>query len=302
MKVKKIFKMALAAVMAGTMMTACNEGKQGEQDQLLRERDSLAELSNSQANTISEVNKTLGEISMMMDSINIQENALTLTNTDRSETGNYRERIKGNIRTFENLLKRQKERIAELEEMLDDNNAETANLKNVIKLMKSQIELKDKEIQDLRAQLNESNQNVIALKEDVASLNTINENQRSQISSQQEVISSQEKTLTAQDKMLNEGYYLVASKKELKDLGIKSGGNLFKKSKTNLSNLPTGRFKQVDIRNFKGLNIPGKKVTLISPAPTSSYSLIQDAAGYRLTINDPAAFWSISNYLVIQAE
>jgi DNA repair exonuclease SbcCD ATPase subunit len=302
MKTKKIYKMALAVVISSTMMTACNEVKQGEQDQLLRERDSLAALSNSQANTISEVNKTLGEISMMMDSINIQEDALILTNNDRSETPNYRERIKGNIRTFESLLKRQKERIAELEETLDDSNEETANLRNVIKLMKSQIEQKDREIQDLRAQLDESNKSILELKENVSSLNAINENQRSQISSQQETISSQEETLSAQDKKLNEGYYLVATKNELKDMGIKSGGNLFKKSKTNLNNLPTGKFKQVDIRNFRGLNIPGKKVTLISPAPPASYRLYQEPAGYRLVINDPTSFWSISNYLVIQTE
>ena len=302
MKAKKIYKMALAVVMASTMMTACNEVKQGEQDQLLKERDSLAELSNSQANTISEVNKTLGEISLMMDSINIQENALMLTNNDRNETANYRERIKGNIRTFESLLKRQKERIAELEETLDDSTEETANLRNVIKLMKSQIEQKDREIQDLRAQLDESNKSILELKENVSSLNAINEDQRSQISSQQETISSQEETLSAQDKKLNEGYYLVATKNELKDMGIKSGGNLFKKSKTNLNNLPTGKFKQVDIRNFRGLNIPGKKVTLISPAPPASYRLYQEPAGYRLVINYPTSFWSISNYLVIQTE
>ena len=76
----------------------------------------------------------------------------------------------------------------------------------------------------------------------------------------------------------------------------------FKKSKTNLNNLPTGRFKEVDIRNFKQLNIQGKKVSLLSPAPSSSYSLLKEGSGYKLVINDPTSFWSISNYLVIQAD
>lgn len=291
--------MAMAITLAGTMMVSCNEGKA---DQLLKERDSLAELSKSQAITISEVNGTLGEISMMMDSINMQENALFITNNDGKEVLNSREHIKGNIRSFEDMIKRQKARIAELEGKLDDSNAETAHLKNIIQLMKSQLEQKDREIHDLRVQLEKSNKNVLELRQNVSSLNVITQSQRSQIADQEETIISQEETLSQQDMLLHQGFVLVATKKELKDMGIRTGGNLFKKSKTNLSNLPTGRFKEVDIRNFNQLKISGKKVSLISPAPASSYSLVQEDSGYRLIINDPSSFWSISNYLVIQAD
>ena len=291
--------MAMAITLAGTMMVSCNEGKA---DQLLKERDSLAELSKSQAITISEVNGTLGEISMMMDSINMQENALFITNNDGKEVLNSREHIKGNIRSFEDMIKRQKARIAELEGKLDDSNAETAHLKNIIQLMKSQLEQKDREIHDLRVQLEKSNKNVLELRQNVSSLNVITQSQRSQIADQEETIISQEEIDAQQDMLLHQGFVLVATKKELKDMGIRTGGNLFKKSKTNLSNLPTGRFKEVDIRNFNQLKISGKKVSLISPAPASSYSLVQEDSGYRLIINDPSSFWSISNYLVIQAD
>ncbi len=299
MKTRFFNSIALAAIVASTMMTACVGGKT---EQLQKERDSLAELSSSQALTISEVNGTLGEISMMMDSINMQEDALFLTNNDGQEVQNSRERIRGNIKNFEEMLKRQKARIAELEGKLDDSNAETAHLKNIIQLMKSQLEQKDLEIQDLRAQLDKSNKNVLELRQNVSSLNAITQTQRSQITSQQETIESQEEALSAQDMMLNQGFVLVASKRELKDMGIRTGGNLFKKSKTNLSNLPTGRFREVDIRNFTQLNIQGQKVSLLSPAPASSYSLIKEGSGYRLVIHDPSSFWSISNYLVIQAD
>ena len=299
MKTRFFNLMTLAAMAACTMMTGCNDKKA---DQLQKERDSLAELTSSQALAINEVNSTLGEISLMMDSISLQENALFIINNDKNEVQNRHERIKGNIKNFEDMLKRHKARIAELEARLDGNSKETTNLKNIIQLMKSQIEQKDKEIQNLRTQLEKSNKNVLELRQNVTSLNAITQTQRSQIAEQQETISSQEEALSAQDKMLNQGYVLVATKKELKDLGIRTGGNLFKKSKTNLNNLPTGRFKEVDIRNFKQLNIQGKKVSLLSPAPSSSYSLLKEGSGYKLVINDPTSFWSISNYLVIQAD
>ena len=299
MKTRFFNLMTLAAMAACTMMTGCNNEKA---DQLQKERDSLAELTSSQALAINEVNSTLGEISLMMDSISLQENALFIINNDKNEVQNRHERIKGNIKNFEDMLKRHKARIAELEARLDGNSKETANLKNIIQLMKSQIEQKHKEIQNLRTQLEKSNKNVLELRQNVTSLNAITQTQRSQIAEQQETISSQEEALSAQDKMLNQGYVLVATKKELKDLGIRTAGNLFKKSKTNLNNLPTGRFKEVDIRNFKQLNIQGKKVSLLSPAPNSSYSLLKEGSGYKLVINDPTSFWSISNYLVIQAD
>lgn len=281
-------------------LIACNGGHM--KNQLLKERDSLLELSNGQALTINELNGTLSEISLMMDSISYQEETLFLTNNDKNEVRSDRNRIKDNVKSFSEMLQRQKIRITELETKYNDNNKETANLRNVIQLMKKQIEQKDREIQDLKVQLENSNKSVIELQKSVSSLNATNQSQREIISSQEETITSQEEALSIQDKMMNEGFYLVASKKELKDMGIKSGGNLFKKSKTNLSNLPTGIFKKVDIRNFTQLTIQGKNVTLVSPAPSSSYSLIREGTGYRLSINDPTTFWSVSNYLVIQAD
>ena len=116
------------------------------------------------ARHLHEVNSTLGEISLMMDSISLQENALFIINNDKNEVQNRHERIKGNIKNFEDMLKRHKARIAELEARLDGNSKETVNLKNIIQLMKSQIEQKDKEIQNLRTQLEKSNKNVLELR------------------------------------------------------------------------------------------------------------------------------------------
>ena len=136
MKTRFFNLMTLAAMAACTMMTGCKDEKA---DQLQKERDSLAELTSSQALAINEVNSTLGEISLMMDSISLQENALFIINNDKNEVQNRHERIKGNIKNFEDMLKRHKARIAELEARLDGNSKETANLKNIIQLMKSQI-------------------------------------------------------------------------------------------------------------------------------------------------------------------
>jgi hypothetical protein len=69
-----------------------------------------------------------------------------------------------------------------------------------------------------------------------------------------------------------------------------------------MGNIPQDKFKHVDIRKFQTLNLPGKKVKLISPAPDGSYQFEETADGNVLKILDPGQFWSVSNYLVVQCD
>ena len=76
----------------------------------------------------------------------------------------------------------------------------------------------------------------------------------------------------------------------------------FKKSKIKLDNLSREGFRPIDIRRFRSIDIPGKKVKVLTPAPEGSYSLTDNDGSYTLQIIDANAFWSVSNYLVIQAD
>ena len=281
---------ALAFMVCG--MASCNSS--GGDKSVVEERDSLLEVSRQQAQLLDGMNMTLDEITLMMDSINQSEGNLFLAGGGKEVT-NDRERIKNNIHAFESLLARQKEKIKALELKLKDSGANADKLQGVINLMKNQIAQKDQEIASLRSQLADSNRSIAELRNNVATLkeNVTTLNQKNAV---------QKETLEAQDKMINECYYLVAGKKQLKAMGIVSGGNIFKKSKANLSNLPTERFNPVDIRKFRQIHIEGKKVKLLSPAPAGSYTLAEDGNGYTLSVIDATAFWSISNYLVIQAD
>jgi predicted nuclease with TOPRIM domain len=229
---------------------------------------------------------TLDEVSLMIDSINIQEGTLFLT--ENKEVTNNRERIRNNIQSFEELLLRQKDRVKKLEQKLEKDGTKIEGLQKMINLLKQQINQKDEELQSLRSQLEDSKKSIGELRKSVESLSTQNE--------------LQEKTISSQDKMINEGFYLVGSKKVLKNMGLVSGGNLLKKSKVNLGNISQDAFTSVDIRNFNQLQIDGKKIKLLSPAPANSYSLSPNGTGYLLKITDATAFWSVSNYLVIQVD
>ena len=92
------------------------------------------------------------------------------------------------------------------------------------------------------------------------------------------------------------------TKKELQAAGLMTKGSLFKKSKANLSGISKEGFKKIDIRHYGGTTIKGKKVQIITPAPANSYSLTENEGTWTLTITNPTAFWSVSNFLVIRAD
>ena len=294
MKTKTENKLAILFLTVGMALVSFSSCGSGEnKSSLLAERDSLREENKQQALIVDGLNATLDEISMMMDSITIHEDRLFLANNSSNEVTSSRDVIRNNIRQFELMLNRQKDRVKELEAKLKESGANSSRLEKVIRQMKQQIEQKDNEIAELRSQLDDSRRSIEELRGHVTRLNT-------QVSDLNQKNAEQEETISMQDKMINECYYLVASKKELKAMGIVSGGSLFKKSKTNLGNISNSAFTPVDIRQFQSLHVKAKKAKLLSPVPASSYSFEKDGGGWTLTITDATAFWSVSNYLVIQ--
>lgn len=294
MKTKTENKLAMLFLTVGMALTSFSSCGSGEnKSSLLAERDSLREENKQQALIVDGLNATLDEISMMMDSITIHEDRLFLANNSSNEVTSSRDVIRNNIRQFELMLNRQKDRVKELEAKLKESGANSSRLEKVIRQMKQQIEQKDNEIAELRSQLDDSRRSIEKLRGHVTRLNT-------QVSDLNQKNAEQDETISMQDKMINECYYLVASKKELKAMGIVSGGSLFKKSKTNLGNISNSAFTPVDIRQFQSLHVNAKKAKLLSPAPVNSYSFEKDRGGWTLTITDATAFWSVSNYLVIQ--
>ena len=62
-------------------------------------------------------------------------------------------------------------------------------------------------------------------------------------------------------------------------------------------------FKQVDITQMLEIPVNAKKAKLITSHPAGSYKMdAVEGKTDKLTITDPNAFWSVSKYLVIQAD
>lgn len=271
-------------------LSACNS-KSGS---AFMDSDSLMVINQQQAAELEGMNAILDEISLMMDSMAVQEGMLFLDG--KSEVTNNRMQIKNNVKAFAQLVARQKDKMKEIEERLGKSNASMEKLQKFVSLLKAQIDDKEDEIVMLEKQLDDQTLDIDHLRNSLWRADNRIERQRDQIYEQQDI-------MDAQDKIINECYYLVGTKSQLKDWGILKGGSIFKKSKADMGNVPQDMFHPVDIRDFKTLELQGKNVKLVSPAPDGSYEIVDKGSGnYVLNILDATKFWSVSNYLVVRCD
>ena len=271
-------------------LSACNS-KSGS---AFMDSDSLMVINQQQAAELEGMNAILDEISLMMDSMAVQEGMLFLDG--KSEVTNNRMQIKNNVKAFAQLVARQKDKMKEIEERLGKSNASMEKLQKFVSLLKAQIDDKEDEIVMREKQLDDQTLDIDHLRNSLWRADNRIERQRDQIYEQQDI-------MDAQDKIINECYYLVGTKSQLKDWGILKGGNIFKKSKADMGNVPQEMFHPVDIRDFKTLELKGKNVKLVSPAPNGSYEIIDKGNGnYVFNILDATKFWSVSNYLVVRCD
>jgi len=278
---KKQFALVFAAAL---MMAACGGNKSGGEtaatDSLAYENECL--------------NQFIGELATSMDSISGAEDMVFSETNVEGLPSSDRERVKRNIEAVREMLQRQKDRIAELEGQLGHTNAANAEkIKKIVASLNRQIEEKNRMIAQLTLEIEKKDANIMQLHEKVSGLSTDVANLKGQNA-------EQEQTIAAQDEMINEGYYIVASKSKLKEMGLLEGGFL-KKKKLNAANVDVSKFNKVDIRNVSTISIPAQKAQVMTQHPATSYAITPNDNGTStLTINDKAAFWSLSTVLVVK--
>ena len=156
-----------------------------------------------------------------------------------------------------------------------------------IESMVKQLEEKDQQLQQLRAELDSKDIHISELDEKISNLNTHVEDLKTESKQKSETISNQ-------DKQLNTAWFVFGTKKELKEQHIIEGDRVLQ------SNFNKSYFTKIDIRVDKEIKLYSKSAKLLTMHPSSSYTLQQDAnKQYVLRITNPQLFWSTSKYLVV---
>lgn len=275
------------------MLSSC--GNMTQNETLKAENDSLTlALANRDAE-LDGIMEAFNEVQEGFRLINEAENRVDLQ-SGSIEGASSAQKIKEDIRFISEKLQSNREQIAKLEEQLKNSQYNSAQLKKAIANLNKELQVRTEQIETLQAELASKNIRIAELDDAVAGLNQ----NVTDLIAENEVKSA---TVASQDKALNAAWFVFGTKSELKDQKIIESKFLQKTKVLSDADFNKDYFTQIDIRTDKEIKLYSKDAELLTTHPVGSYELVKDAKGLlTLKITNPAQFWSVSRYLVIQVK
>lgn len=272
------------------ILSGCTDRKKLEEAERQNDatRAELIEAVNDRDQLLSLVN----EISAGMDQIKQLENILSVSG--KNETPGQCEQIQADIAAIQQTLQQRREKLAELEKKLSASSVANTELKKTIASLRSQIDSQAGEITALRTDLSAATGKIGELDATVDSLHTT----VTTVTAERDSTEQQNTIITNE---LNQCFYAIGTKSELKDNKIIETGFL-RKTKLLKGDFDQSFFTTADKRTLTTLDLNSDKAEVLTNQPAGSY-VITEVNGHKvLRITNPVAFWSLSNYLVIKID
>jgi len=272
---------------------SCNHKKVTE---LEGKNDSLVRAAYEKDQSLNEFLQAFNDIQANLDSIKSKEMIISEQTENKTELKKKaKDQINDDINSIYDLLLDTRNKLNDVRKRLGKSNYQISELEKMLTNLTKQLEQKDLQIGELRIELEKMNIKVSNLTEDVNRLSKESKEKSAVIEGQAQTID--EKTLA-----LNTAYYVIGTKKELKEKNIITseggfigiGANKVLKDDFNESN-----FTRVDIRKVSQIPLPGKKAEIITTHPPESYTISGEGDERILTIENSSEFWKSSKYLVI---
>ena len=268
---------------------ACN---QKELEQLKADKAQLTETLKQKEASLNEFVSTLNSIEENLEIIKEKEKIVTIASETPSKS--QKQKIAKNIASINNLIEQNNAKIIELDKKLKNGWYQNSKLRKLTERLKADVAQKETDIIAMKKQIAQLDVKVKGLNTDVTKLNTT-------VTELTTENANQVKTISERTTSMNTAYYIVGSTSELKAKNIIStkGGIIGIASTKILSNnANTKEFKKIDITETTLIPVTGKKMTLITTHPTSSYKF---EAEKGITITNAEAFWKSSKFLVVKA-
>jgi len=291
MKTIKFFAIITALAF---MSVSCVENS-GKYKAAIAERDSLQQEKQALDSNYNQTLVLLNDIETGFSEINhsASEMKVNLKGAE-GKTTTKRELIAAQMSAIKDNIEQNKKKIEELRHLSSKKGRANAMLAETIKRFQAEMDAKGVQIQALQTELDQKNIKITELTSTV-------DVQTKSIAEQQSAIEQQKSTLKTQDNNLNTVWYCIANAKKLKEAKVISAGGLFKSTKVLNTDFDNSAFTQVDLRNISSIPTNSKKIKILSLHPQSSYSLVIGAdKTVTIEITNPAKFWSVSKYLVVQ--
>lgn len=290
----KFYKVALAALAAMSLTTACNKtgnsGAPTTSDSLqvaLANQDSLLVI--------------LNDITEGMTQIKQMENLLSSGGMG-AETPDQRRQIREDMMQIQQALEQRRQRLEELEKQLAASNQNNVSLQRAIKNLKTQIAQQESTIKTLEGQLADANVQIEGLNQTVTTLGEEKDSLTNAVNAETSARAEAERRATELVDQMNTCYFALGTGKELKEHNLMSSGFL-RKTKVLPQNFDQGYFTKGDKRTLRTINLGSKKAKVMTNQPTDSYEIVEGANGVKiLKITNPNRFWNQSNFLVVKTD
>ena len=270
-----------------TIVACKNEKATGDLSNIVQ-NDSLQKIIAQRDQEINDMVGMLNDVEEGFRAINKAEERVTIAK--EGEGQNKQEQIKENIQFIQQRMQQNRELIAKLQQQMRESSFKSSELKRTVDNLIKQMEEKDEQLKQLRAELAAKDIHIAELDQTISDLNT----NMSDLKTESE---QKTQTINSQDKQLNTAWFAFGTKKELK------AQNILVKGKVLQGNFNKSYFTKIDIRVEKEIKLYSKSAKILTMHPSSSYSLTTDAKDqYVLRITNPDIFWSTSKYLVIQVK
>lgn len=286
---KKLFSIALLAVLLAGCLGGEEKKEAGEVNPLQHELDSLRDLNRSQEEELQECMALIDRVNEGFTLIKEAEGQFDIR--DGSLEGARQDEVMSSMQFVQQKLQENRELIEQLKQRVNGSNSRLSVLLNQVKQLEADLEAQsnrirqlEQELQDRDVVIEQQNEQIGALSESVSGLESENAERVAEIA--------------AQDRELNKAWFVFGTKKELKDNKILDGGEVLQNGNFNRS-----YFTEIDIRYVKEIQLHSKSVEVLTTHPAGSYQLVKDGKGYyELHISSPTQFWSVSKYLVVKVK
>ena len=283
---KKVFLCAMCAA----VLASCNNGASKKEQALTEERDSLMQVISDKDSELNEIMGTVNEIQEGFRRINEAEGRITVNNGD-VESEASKQSIRENMQFIQDAMAHNREMISQLKEKLRTSSINADKLKKMVDDLSAQLDAQNLKVQELEAQLAEKD---IVIARQGEAITTLNENVNTLTAENQ----AKSQTVADQDKQIHTAWYVFGTKSELKEQKILQKGDVLQSGDFNKD-----YFTKVDIRYDKEIKLYSKSAKLLTNHPEGSYAIKKDKNNQcYLQITNPAEFWSVSKYLVVQVK
>lgn len=274
------------------MLASCS----GNKEKLAEDSARIAELSAeyAEANSFNDsLMLLMGDIYSGLDSINMQEGLLY--NMGAGESVDRRAEIRQNLANIKARLESNRQLLADMEARIKKSDNQNSVLLKTIDQLKGRITAQDEKITKLENDLT-------AAKAEIETLNTSVAQSAIDLAAEQEAKEKAQAEATAIENAANTVYYAIGTNKELKKNGLLEK-KFLGQTKVLKGDFNESYFTRADKRDLKVIPTGSKKVKIWTNMPADSYTIVENEDKTKtIEITNPNEFWSLTPFLIIQAD